>query len=213
MISHDLGHTAEIQGLILIDCWEPPSWKSQTVDVYNQLATKFESWPFQEVINASNKLAFDYKDPSITNTLKTYLWDTTSGFYNANPRLVLNAVYNFQYEYKTFPGFRDGIMRQVNSYYITDHDDFLRHWERNGRNRITNWLVIGSQWQNCVHNNSIGLHSMANLTKNYNLNFYGCEGGFVTEDARAVTQEDYKKDSLTWQQCDHGLYKLVLGQQ
>lgn len=213
MISHALGHTAEIQGLILIDCWEPPSWKSQTVDVYNELATKFESWPFQEVINASTKLAFDYKDPSITNTFQTYLWDKASGFYNANPRLILNAATNFCHEYKTFSGFRNGVLTKVDSYYITDHDDFLRHWERNGHNRINNWLVVGSQWQQCVHNNSIGLVTMVKLSKNYNLSFYGCEGGFVTEDARAVTHMDYQQDFLTWQHCTNNLYKLVPGQQ
>lgn len=212
MISSTSDCSAEIQGLILIDCWEPPSWKSQTIDAYNNLISNLRNWSFQEVINASTRLAFDYRDPSITNTLQNYLWDTSSGFYNTNPRLVLNAMSNFQHEYKTFSGFRDGILRQVDSYYITDHDDFVRHWERNGPTRISNWLVVGSQWQNCVHRNSIGLYTMTKLIKHYNLNFYGCDGGFVTDQATTVTQHHYASDSLTWQKCHNGLYKLLLGQ-
>jgi hypothetical protein len=124
--------------------------------------------------------------------------------------VLLNTVEQFSGSYQLFQGLRTQLKNQNNCHYIVNFDDFLMHWNRSGTARAKNWLVVGQSWQNCVHNNNIGLLAFSKILDFYKMDFYVMEEFVLNENDCTLTEIDFSNDSLNWMRY-HGTstYKLM----
>jgi hypothetical protein len=208
----------KFDGLILIDCWQPQDNETDKLIFFYKLSEYIGNHKdhYLQIVNASMRCRADTTDPTIANTMQAYSWNFN--FKQADPpapnrhniSVLLNTVEQFSGDYQLFQGLRTQLKNQNNCHYIVNFDDFLVHWNRSGSVRATNWLVVGQSWQNCVHNNSIGLHAFANILDYYKMNFYVMEEFVLTEDNETLTEIDFSNDSLRWMRY-HGttVYQLM----
>jgi hypothetical protein len=203
-------------GVVLIDCWHPRESEYKKQIFFHRLCEFLRNikGDCTQIINASAKLKLDYDDPSIINTLKRYCWDQSTDIKNIttnqyNTQIAINTLNQFSGSYTTFLGLKT-ILDWHTSFYITTMEDFLIHWHLQGVAKSTDWLVAGQSWQNCVHNNSVGLKAFSKLIEHYHLNFYVQEEFVLTEDDTNPTENDFSNDTLNWLKYHGtGIYKLM----
>ncbi len=208
----------EFDGIVMIDCWQPQEHETSKQIFFYRLSEYISQHAdqYRQIINASMQCRFDYEDRSIINTLQTYCWDyvfdkncsNTPNYYNT--WILFNTFEQFRNSYQLFAGIRKRLRQLDTCYYLVTIEDFLSHWHARGPMRSQNWLVVGQSWQNCVHNNSLGLKQMAEVSKFHHMNFYVMEKFLLTEQDTAPTATDFSNDTLSWISY-HGTdtYRLV----
>ena len=169
---------SQINGLILIDCWEPDLLFSQATKdnkrvgktknkFFVNLTDNFKKFKFTGVINAS------------THNIK--ISKHIEDYFSANGQDVVS---------------------------LTKQRDFFKLRKHKPWKNIHHWLVVGTTWQVCVHVNDIGLCSFSTISRQYpELNFYGAPWGFQKHNLETTTVEDFANDHLSWVQHDE-LFKL-----
>jgi hypothetical protein len=211
----------EINGLILIDCWEPQPQEINKQGFFNYLAESLHSvmstGNVKQVINASRQLRMNYEDRSIVNTLQRYIWDYIIDFENIhtpnyyNTWILFNTLSQFRSNYTTSSWIRESVLNNDVSFYVVSAEDFLAHWHAIGNSsKATEWLVVGQSWQNCVHKNAIGLFKLAEIAEHYRMNFYVRSDLVITEQDETLSDSDFENDSLHWIKFqDTNLYQLI----
>jgi hypothetical protein len=205
-------------GVILIDCWQPQENEIDKLIFFYKLADYigYNKDQYHQIINASMQCRINPDDQTIVNTMQSYSWNhkfsqnTSPTVNHHNTSVLLNAIEQFSGSYRLFQGLQTQLKSQNNCHYIVSFADFLMHWSRGGHNRPKNWLVVGQSWQNCVHNNDIGLQSFSEILDYYKMNFYVREEFVLNEDDQNPTETDFSNDTLNWMKY-HGTstYKLM----
>ncbi len=196
----------EFDGIVMIDCWQPCEHEIDKQIFFYRLSDYISKHAsnYRQIINAALKCRLDYEDRSIINTLQTYCWDYQFDKHNSNTPnyyntwILFNTMEQFRGSYTLFSGIRQQISRLDTCYYIVTIEDFLSHWHMQGPMRAQHWLVVGQSWQNCVHNNDVGLNQMAQAAKFHHMNFYVTEEYLLNDTDQNPTETDFSNDTLQW---------------
>lgn len=167
MITSFSKKTPEIQGLILLDCWEPQVREHFFKDKYYiNLIDNIGDNYFKCIVNSASRLKIELNDVVMANTLK--ICD-----YRDNHPIIRNLLENSGDE-KSSTLISRYVFNQ-NSINIATTSDFVWFCTKYLENSVQNWLVAGHTWQLCTHDHSLGLRVLSRLTKNHPLNFYATD--------------------------------------
>lgn len=158
------------------------------------------------------------QEPEKIESLQKFYESLRNNLSLLNPEVVVDATVYYE-------GARlsEILVPWVNSYpnfKCTDPEEFKIQWRqlRKFKNiKLKNWLVVGLEWGICAHNNKLGLNTLAHMTHQNNINFFGADWGFWKWDSKQqwltgtcnVTAQHYINDFLTWQICKKGYYRLL----
>jgi hypothetical protein len=219
----------EIHGLILIDCWEPPTHKFFTEIFYVNLIDQLQKYNFNCIVNSPANSQFDHDDPGLANTLALYgqprkdvagipLRDDNHDL--RRYRVVTNIFKSFvnNTEQNVLPGMTSAEIgsRLIKKYllkpnasrcmFLTTHEDFVYHATVHLKGQYKNWLVVGQSWQMCTHDHWLGLKCLSQLP---GMSFYATDFGFCKKDGGTAGHEDFANDSLEWEHIENFGYKLI----
>ena len=162
-------------------------------------------------------------DPGIGPTKQIFLQEFYDNLVfrlkHLNPCVVVDAT--IHYPGSALSHTVNDWMEQYPNERCTSTIEFQQLWKtlrKTYNNKLANWLVVGVEWNICVHNNELGLVNLALLshTTNEKINFYGTDWGFwrwhpgrqMVEKSCVINQQDYANDLLTWQVCNKRYFKL-----
>lgn len=226
MITGATKHIPELQGLILIDCWDPGSANSPSKisinQFYKNIIKSTAACNFVCVINSGNHILLDLEDHSFSNLfyhhcnndlsrLPEYLLQrhnrVIANSCRWSGRTNLNTGLSPNYSSKLL---HDHFFTQGRGIYIMDPLDLVFHNQLILSGQVKNWLVAGRSWQVCVHDNHLGLNNLAELAERFNLNFYATDYSFLKPDNETTaTQADFDCDELEWEIVTNFGYRLV----
>lgn len=196
-----------IDGLILIDCWNPSSDQQKNYnDFYISVLSKLIHFDFKCIVNAGYNIALHSDDPSIRNTLRTYYWPESK---NQNVKLVQNLIKHCAGSNRTSAMIQESLLYNNNSIMLLEFEDFVHHWQTVLDCQVNNWLVVGQSWKNCVHRRPVGLDNMYRNNTYSNLNFYALTDGFKTDEGTVTTHKNFQQDNLPWTYIENFGYKLI----
>jgi hypothetical protein len=212
MIVSESSAIPSIDGLILIDCWEPDvDIKKYLHQFYITLVNRLAEFKFSAIINASGGCRLDINDPSQRNTVQLYNWthrnDVSHRTAEGN-NIIANLVAHSGTDQQTSTILNRCLLDNPNSFSIFTVDDFIHHCQIHLGNQCKNWLVVGQTWQMCTHDNSIGLHSLRRFIYD-NFNFYTIDSGFCKLDGSLVNYVDYETDKLQYELIYNFGYRLL----
>jgi hypothetical protein len=195
-------HTPDIRGLICIDLWESEPEENTlhpiVINWLQGLPEKLSQYHFDSIINAAYLTKLDFRDISIKNTMIAYNWQ------QFDKHVMMELIKNCG-TYTLSQVIHDQVFGS-NTFALYSIESFVKHCNRLVPH-VKDWLVIGNQWQQCVHQRGLGLRNLA-LLPGYN--FYGTDWGFMKENTIAETANrvDFDQDFLGWDQVGPDLYKL-----
>ena len=131
MIVDSNNNVPAIDGIILIDCWEPKSGQ-ETVDnnFYIKLIAKAINHDIKSVVNAAYNVELTTQDPSIQNTFELYCWD--QGIHNTNnTEIILNLIKYCAARNCSSTLISETLLKQYHRVMLLDFKDFLFHWKYN----------------------------------------------------------------------------------
>ena len=201
MITEHSTTKPDIRGLLLLDCWEPQVREHFFKDKYYvNLIENLQDKQFEYIVNSAAGLQIDLSDPGMANTLEICN-------YQDNHPVLHNLLQHSGNEKTSALILRYVFHRQtINIININDfvwlNVDFLKY-------QIENWLVVGQTWQMCTHDHALGLPRLAQLTKQYPLNFYATDYSFCTMTEQTATLKDFEQDSLNWRLIENFGYQLL----
>lgn len=198
-----------IDGLIMIDCWQPSVGQKKSYNnYYIGLLSKLLNFNFKCIVNAGYSVALNTNDSSIRTAFQTYYWPN-SPYQNIN--IVQNLIKHCSGANRTSPIVQEALLDNNNTIMLLEVEDFVSHWQTVLECGVNNWLVVGQAWKNCVHNRPVGLDTMYQINANAykNLNFYALVDGFKTEDGSVTTHQHFYKDNLPWAYVENFGYKLI----
>lgn len=201
MITEHSTEKPDIQGLILLDCWEPQVRDHFFKDKYYiNLIEKLKDQHFKIVINSAGRLQIDLKDPSLTGTLAVCqgLWNhpvMTNLLGSAGDEKTSTLISRYLFNEQVI--------------HIVNDDDFLWLATNYLNYQVHNWLVVGLTWQMCTHEHILGLSNLAQITKQYDLNFYATDYSFCTTTERPAILKDFEQDNLDWCLIEDFGYRLL----
>jgi hypothetical protein len=191
MITEHSTKKPDIQGLILLDCWEPQVHAHFFKDKYYvNLIEKLKNKNFMCVVNNATGLQIDLNDTAMSNTFKVCK-------YQDDHPIIRNLLRESGNE-KTSTLITRYILNCKNSMHIMTMEDFVWFCSDYMAGSIQHWLVAGHTWQLCTHESGLGLHTLARLTKTYPLNFYATDYSFCTMTEQTATLKDFEQDSMNW---------------
>lgn len=192
----------EIQGLILLDCWEPQVRDHFFKDkFYINLIEKIAHQKFQYIVNSANRFQIDLSDPTIANTIEV------CGYRDDHP--IMRNLLEYSGDEKTSVLITRYLLTHSPTIYISNTVDFVWFCKHYLSNKIENWLVVGHTWQMCTHSHGLGLPTLANVAKNHDLNFYATDYSFCTMTEQTATLQDFERDSLRWCLIENFGYHLL----
>jgi hypothetical protein len=190
-----------IQGLILLDCWEPQVHDHFFKDkFYINLIEKLKDQYFEYIVNSASGLQIDLNDAAMSNTFKVC-------DYSDNHSIMRNLSEHAGNE-KTSTLISKYLFKRPVINIINIHD-FAWFSTNYLPPQIKNWLVVGHTWQMCTHSHALGLARLARLTEIYPLNFYATDYSFCTMTEHTATLSDFEQDSLNWRQIQNFGYQLL----
>lgn len=204
MITEFSKDVPEMQGLILLDCWEPQVYEHFFKDkFYINLIEKIKNKNFQYIVNSLTQLKVDLSDPTMANTMKLCQ-------YRDDHPLIRNLLQQSGTE-KTSVLITRYLISRTQAVNISNAVDFTWFCTNHlvSKVPIQNWLVVGHTWQMCTHSHGLGLPELARVAKNYNLNFYATDYSFCTLTEQTATLEDFEQDSLKWRAIKDFGYQLL----
>jgi hypothetical protein len=165
--------TSEINGLIIIDCWEPDSLFSQ--------ATKQ---------NKKNTRAKNNFFVSLADNLKSFSFD---GIINANTHNIQTAKPIERYLSTCSTVFSLSTQRDFFELRRLKHWKNINHWLVVG----TTWRICVHL------NDMGLVNFAASSWIDPKLNFYGASWGFLKHHNKTMTAEDFANDYLEWTAFEH----------
>lgn len=192
----------KIQGLLLLDCWEPTVHEHFFKDKYYiNLIEHLRSYNFQWIVNSAARLKIELNDVGMANT-----WKICN--YNDTHPIIRNLLKHSGDE-KTSTLISRYVFNHHTINIISEYDfswfcmDYLE-------NKVQNWLVAGHTWQICTHSHALGLHALTRVAKQYHLNFYATDYSFCKMTEQTATLNDFEQDSMRWCQIENFGYQLLL---
>jgi hypothetical protein len=183
---------SSIRGLLVIDCWERPELGA----FYQRLQDHVDPTQFDSIMVANYELALDSTDLCQHNTLEVYSWETYT------PNMLLPMVKESRSR-KTSTWLQSTF--STNSFLILDADSLIHHCTT-AVPHITDWLVIGGNWQVCMHGRPLGFHKLKTLPYNF---YVTPNGVYNTKKSNWLGDvNDLHNDQLTWIDQGNHLYKL-----
>jgi hypothetical protein len=202
MITESSNKIPDIQGLILIDCWEPQVYSHFFKDkFYINLIEKIGNKNFKYIVNNVTRLQIDLSDPIMANTIKVCQ-------YRDDHPLVRNLLQQSGDE-KTSVLVTRYLIKRAPAINISNTADFTWFAKDYLSNKIQNWLVVGHTWQMCTHSHVLGLPQLAQITKDHGLNFYATDYSFCTMTEQPAVLADFEQDSLDWRLIKDFGYQLL----
>lgn len=180
----------DIKGLICIDCWDDPDLDSY----YQKLNDILDFKQFDSIVVASYEIKLDSDNIALSNTLDEY------SYYNYTPEILLPIIKEARR--RTTSNYIQQHFKK-HSFLLLDIESFITH-SMNGVPHINNWLVIGGEWQRCVHDRPLGFHSMSKAKHN----FYTGDHLIYHKKLGTLNRKMIEQDSLNWIDCSNGLYRL-----
>jgi len=223
MITKSTDQVPELQGLILIDCWEP-SQRNQPIinQFYQNIIDSTTQHNFVCVVNSGNNILLDLTDHSFANLFHhhcnnrlTWLPEHLQQRHN---RVIANSCRwagqsHINTESQSNSSSRllhDHFLTQGRGVYLMDPLDLVFHNQLVLSGQVKNWLVVGRSWQMCVHNNGLGLNNLAELSSRFSLNFYATDYSFLKEDNETTAgPAEFESDELEWLSVNNFGYQLV----
>jgi len=203
MITKSTRKHPKLQGLLLLDCWEPQVhdhfYKEK---FYINLIEKLKNKNFEYIVNSAGGLPIDLNDTAMATTIKVCDYDN-------NHPIMRNLFENSGNE-KISTLLSKYLLSRIPTINILNDKDFV--WfctEYLPIERVQNWLVAGHTWQMCTHEAVLGLHTLARLTKTYPLNFYATDYSFCTMTEQTATLQDFEKDIMNWRLVEGFGYQLL----
>jgi hypothetical protein len=211
MIVSTSNNIPTIDGLILIDCWEP------TVDVkkylhrfYIKLLDVLSPFNFSSIVNASTGCQLDSTVPTQANVMEIYNWrykNSTIQTTKQDNQVIVNLIKHAGNN-QTSSILNKCLLDNAHSFMINEVSDFEYHCHKHLNDCCKNWLVVGQTWQMCTHQNAMSLKSLQNLNHK-NFNFYTIDSGFCKIDGSWVNHEDYANDTLEYEAIENFGYRLL----
>jgi len=203
MITKSTRKHPKLQGLLLLDCWEPQVhdhfYKEK---FYINLIEKLKNKNFEYIVNSAGGLPIDLNDTAMATTIKVCDYDN-------NHPIMRNLFENSGNE-KISTLLSKYLLSRIPTINILNDKDFV--WfctEYLPIERVQNWLVAGHTWQMCTHEAVLGLHTLARLSKTYPLNFYATDYSFCTMTEQTATLQDFEKDIMNWRLVEGFGYQLL----
>jgi hypothetical protein len=198
-----------IDGIVLIDCWEPMHLRKKIDnDFFINLIARAINHDFKSVVNAAYNVELTTQDPSIHNTFQLYCWDQ-GDFNTNNTEIILNLVKYCAASNSSSTLISETLLKNYNSVMLLDLKDFIFHWKYNLNSDVNHWLVAGHSWQMCLHNRPLGLERMYRDTTDSKLNFYVVPDLVQTDTDNALTRDDFCQDQLPWREIPGFGYQLI----
>jgi len=192
----------KIQGLLLLDCWEPQVHEHFFKDKYYvNLIGNLKNENFSCVVNSASRLKIDLSDVAMANTFKVCK-------YQDDHPIIRNLLRESGKE-KTSTLITRYILNCKNSMHIVTTEDFVWFCSEYMSGPIQHWLVAGQTWQMCTHSHALGLPKLAHLSKPHSLNFYATDYSFCTMTEQTATLQDFEQDSLQWELIKDFGYRLL----
>jgi hypothetical protein len=201
MITQYSKDVPDIQGLILLDCWEPQVRDHFFKDKYYiNLIEQLQHRHFECMVNSLSRLKVDLSDASMANTIKICK-------HSDNHPLMRNLLQHSGNENISTLLLRYLFNEQIIN--IVNIDDFI--WLNNDYllGQVKNWLVVGHTWQMCTHEHALGLPNLSKIAKKHSLNFYATDYSFCTLTEKTATLKDFEQDSLKWELVEDFGYQLL----
>jgi hypothetical protein len=211
MIVSDTKHRPVIDGLILIDCAEPPvECKKYLHFFYIKLLDVLSQFNFSSIVNANTGCQLSCTELSQRNVMEIYSWRYKNPEIQKTARddLVIVNLIKHAGDNQTSSILDKCLLDNTYSFMINDVDDFEYHCSKHLNDSCKNWLVVGQSWQMCTHNNPMSLTSLRSLIQK-NFNFYTIDSGFCKIDGSWVDYEDYANDSLPYEVVQNFGYRLL----
>jgi hypothetical protein len=209
LIKKEPDQPPDIDGLVLIDCWDPDPYQADQYNLfYEKLLPELGRFDFRCIVNACYNVKLDCNDPSIKNTMEQYCWEDSDRFQTSNYTLIYNLIHRCRATNQTSPMFTKTILDNDRSLMLLEFDDFVFHWKYALDRKINNWLVVGKDWQSCLHGRPIGFASMK-YCKEDDLNFYATDFGCSLGNHETAQRIHFENDRMRWQEIPNFGYKLV----
>jgi len=191
-----------IEGLLLLDCWEPEVHEHFFKDKYYvNLIENLKNENFMWVVNSASRLKIELNDTVMINTFKVCN-------YRDDHPIIKNLIQHAGTE-KTSTLISRYILSYKKSMHIMDMEDFVWFCSEYMSGHIQNWLVAGLTWQMCTHSHALGLPNLADITRRHQLNFYATDYSFCKLTAQTATREDFEQDSMNWGLIEDFGYQLL----
>jgi hypothetical protein len=193
-----------IQGLLLLDCWEPQVHEHLFKDkFYINLIENllFNITDFWYVVNSASRLKIELNDTLMVNTFKVCN-------YRDDHPIIRNLLAHAGDE-KTSTLILRYLCKDKQTINLINPDDFVWLCTKHLLNKVQNWLVVGHTWQMCTHSHAIGLNVLGNIASRYPLNFYATDYSFCTMTEQTATLRDFEQDSLKWELIENFGYRLL----
>lgn len=211
--------SVDLDGLILIDCWEPPRGKKEsytwTHHFYEKLVFQVQKYRFDCVVNHSGELFIDYTDRSTVNLMQKYLWDwigIVQVVQDKNQKLqteiVVDALRFSRPEQYVSNLIKYTCLNSDKSILLQNIRGFYYHWNHFLKRKPMHWLVAGQTWQYCVHTRALGLSKLARFSRDFGVNFYATDYSFLKQDGATASQPDFERDSMHWIEIPSFGYQL-----
>jgi hypothetical protein len=203
MITGHSTKTPDIQGLLLLDCWEPQVHEHLFKDKYYiNLIEDLRNRKFEYMVNSASGLQINLNDPGMANTLEV------CNYQHSHP--ILHNLLQYSGNEKTSALISRYVFHRQTINIITI-EDFVWFCTEYLSYQIQHWLVVGHTWQMCTHEHTLGLPRLAELSKKYPLNFYATDYSFCTMTEKTATLKDFEQDSMKWCQIQDFGYQLLPG--
>ena len=203
MITKSTGKHPILQGLLLLDCWEPQVHDHFFKDKYYiNLIEKLKNKNFEYIVNSAGRLPIDLNDTAMATTIKVCDYDH-------NHPIMRNLFENSGNE-KTSTLLSKYLLNRIPTINILNAEDFVWFCTKHlPIDRVQNWLVAGHTWQMCTHDAELGLHTLARLIKTCPLNFYATDYSFCTMTEQTATLKDFQQDIMNWRLIEGFGYQLL----
>ena len=203
MITKSTGKHPILQGLLLLDCWEPQVHDHFFKDKYYiNLIEKLKNKNFEYIVNSASGLQIDLNDTAMATTIKVCDYDH-------NHPIMRNLFENSGNE-KTSTLLSKYLLNRIPTINILNAEDFVWFCTKYlPIERVQNWLVAGHTWQMCTHDAELGLHTLARVIKTCPLNFYATDYSFCTMTEQTATLKDFQQDIMNWRLIEGFGYQLL----
>jgi hypothetical protein len=220
MIADTTNQIPELHGIIFIDCWEESQSKEKKKaldEFYQLIVDRTVRYKFKCAVNSAVNIALDMNDHSVFNTFNKYAWGShyeTSPYIKARRDQLLATLCQYTSRSATDPLTTSKIIQNnfLNSgrgMLLLDTLDLIFHNDLFLNSECKNWLIVGQSWQNCVHNNHMGLKQFAKLSNEFDINFYATDYSFLKDSGGCANDNDFVDDTLSWTRIIKFGYQLM----
>ena len=223
MITQSTDQVPELQGLILIDCWEPTIQKSEHVNqFYQNIIDRTHQHNFVCVVNSANNVLIDMADLSMANLFHFHcnnqILSLPEHLQQRHNQVVANSsrwAHQIRHPERsshstTSQLLHDHFFNDRRGVYLMRPLDIMFHNQIVLGGQVQNWLVAGKSWQFCMHKNDVGVDNLSEIAARFNVNFYATDFSLLKGDNQTTAKyEDFENDTLEWKQVENFGYQLM----